>query len=87
MKTKTSYTQNYSTFAGEIDIDDFSTETPNKQRINKYIEADNLEKTIIEKERQKKEMKNYQSMTLEELREIRPNLFHHIFPYAVHNHR
>lgn len=71
MKTKTSYTQNYSTFAGEIDIHDFSTETPNKQRINKYIEADNLEKTIIEKERQKKEMKNYQSMTLEELREMK----------------
>lgn len=71
MKTKTSYTQNHNTFAGEIDIDDFSTETPNKKRINKYIEADNLEKTIIEKERQKKQMKNYQSMTLEELREMK----------------
>lgn len=68
---KTSYTQNHNTFAGEIDIDDFSTETPNKKRINKYIEADNLEKTIIKKERQKKEMKNYQSMTLEELREMK----------------
>ena len=65
------YTQNHNTFAGEIDIDDFSTETPSKKRINKYVEADNLEKTIIEKERQKKEMKNYQSMTLEELREMR----------------
>lgn len=65
---KTSYTQNYNTFAGEIDIEDFSTSSPNKKRINKYIEADNLEKMIIEKERQKKEMKNYQSMTLEELR-------------------
>ena len=71
MKTKTSYTQKHNTFAGEIDIDDFSTETPNKKRINKYIEADNLEKTIIEKEKQKKEMKNYQSMTLEELREMK----------------
>ena len=68
---KTNYTQNYNTFAGEIDIEDFSTETPNKKRINKYVEADNLEKTIIEKEQQKKEMKNYQSMTLEELREMR----------------
>ena len=71
MKTKTNYTQNHNTFAGEIDIDDFSTETPNKKRINKYIEADNLEKAIIKKERQKKEMKNYQSMTLEELREMK----------------
>ena len=68
---KTSYTQNYNTFAGEIDIEDFSTEAPNKKRINKYVEADNLEKMIIEKEQQKKEMKNYQSMTLEELREMR----------------
>jgi hypothetical protein len=41
---KTSYTQNYNTFAGEIDIEDFSTSSPNKKRINKYIEADNLEK-------------------------------------------
>ena len=69
MKTKTNYTQNHNTFAGELDIDDFSTEMPNKRRINKYIEADSLEKTLIEKERQKKEMKTYQSMTLEELRE------------------
>ena len=44
------YTQNHNTFSGEIDIYDFSTETPNKKRINKYVEADNLEKTIIEKE-------------------------------------
>ena len=71
MKTKTNYTQNHNTFAGELDIDDFSTEMPNKRRINKYIEADSLEKTLIEKERQKKEMKNYQSMTLEELREMK----------------
>ena len=71
MTIKTSYTQNHNTFAGEIDIDDFSTVFPNKKRINKYIEADNLEKTIIKKERQKKEMKNYQSMTLEELREMK----------------
>ena len=53
---KTSYTQNYNTFAGEIDIDDFSTETPNKKRINKYVEADNLEKIIFEKEQVKKKM-------------------------------
>lgn len=71
MKTKTNYAQKHNRFAGEIDIDDFSTFSPNKKRINKYIEADNLEKTIIEKERQKKEMKKYQSMTLEELKEMK----------------
>ena len=31
MKTKTSYAQNHNTFAGEIDIEDFSTETPGKK--------------------------------------------------------
>ena len=71
MITETIYTQNHNTFAGELDIDDFSTEMPNKRRINKYIEAGSLEKTLTEKERQKKEMKNYQSMTLEELREMK----------------
>ena len=63
---KTSYTQNYNTFSGEIDIEDFSTSTPNKKRINKYVEADNLEKTIFEKEQVKKKMNIYKSMTLEE---------------------
>ena len=71
MKTKTNYTQNHNTFAGELDIDDFSTEMPNKRRINKSIEADSLEKTLVEKEQKKREMKNYQSMTLEELREMK----------------
>lgn len=71
MITKPNYTQNHNTYAGEIDINDFSTFSPNKKRINKYIEADNLEKTIIEKERQKNEMKKYQRYTLEELKEMR----------------
>ena len=51
---KTSYTQSHNTFAGEIDIDDFSTETPNKKRINKYIEADNLEKQLLKRSDRKK---------------------------------
>ena len=68
---KTSYAQNYNTFAGEIDIEDFSTETPNKKRINKYAEADNFEKTIFEKEQVKKKMNTYKSMTLEELKEMK----------------
>lgn len=71
MITKPNYTQNHNTFAGEIDINDFSTFSPSKKRINKYIEADSLEKTIIEKEIQKNEMKKYQSITLEELREMK----------------
>ena len=71
MITKPNYTQNHNTFAGEIDINDFSTFSSSKKRINKYIEADSLEKTIIEKERQKNEMKKYQRYTLEELKEMK----------------
>lgn len=70
-RTVTVTSKNHNTYAGEIDINDFSTETPNKKRINKYVEADSFEKTIIEKEQQKKKMKKYQSMTLEELREMK----------------
>ena len=71
MITKPNYTQNHNTFAGEIDINDFSTFSSSKKRINKDIEADSLEKTIIEKERQKNEMKKYQRYTLEELKEMK----------------
>lgn len=71
MKDTTITKTNHNTFAGEIDIDDFSTFSPNKKRINTYAEADIFEKTIIEKEQQKNEMKKYQSMTLEELREMK----------------
>lgn len=61
----------HNTYAGEIDIEDFSTSSPNKKRINKYVEADNLEKTIQDKERIKKKMNTYKSMTLEELKEMK----------------
>lgn len=70
-KTVTITSKNHNTYAGEIDIADFSTCSPNKKRINKYVEADNLEKSISEKGLNRKEMKKYQSMTLEELREMK----------------
>lgn len=71
MITETFYTQSHNTFAGEIDIADFSTESPNKKRIDKYAKADNLKKHLLKKEQKKREMKNYQSMTLEELKEMK----------------
>lgn len=64
-------TKKHNTFSGEIDIEDFSTFSPNKKRINTYVEADNFEKTIIEKEQQKNEMKKYQRYTIEELKEMK----------------
>lgn len=71
MKDATITKIKHNKFAGEIDIDDFSTFSPNKKRINTYVEADNFEKTIIEKGATENEMKKYQSMTLEELREMK----------------
>lgn len=61
----------HNTFSGEIDIEDFSTFCPNKERINKYVKADNLQKNIEEKLNNKKMEEKYKTMTLEELREMR----------------
>ena len=46
---KTNYTENHNTYSGVIDVEDFSTSTPNKKRINKYQDAINLEKTMHDK--------------------------------------
>ena len=65
--TTGNYESNHSTFGGEIDIEDFNTYSPNKKRISNQIEADNLQETIKNKNKEKK----YNNMTLEELRELR----------------
>lgn len=70
MKT-TNYTENHNTYSGIIDIEDFSTSSPNKRRISKYQEANNLEKYLLEKEKMSQRMNKYKSMTLEELRELK----------------
>ena len=62
------YKTNYSLYGGEIDIEDFNTNTPNKKRINNQAEALNLQKTL-EKEHQMK--KQYENMTMEELRNMK----------------
>ena len=56
---KTNYTENHNTYSGVIDVEDFSTSTPNKKRINKYQDAINLEKTIHDKEQVMKKMNTY----------------------------
>lgn len=70
MVEKTKQLKKHDTYAGEIDINDFSTWQPNKARINKYAEADDLKNILDMKEKQKKEMNNYFSMTFDELRGI-----------------
>lgn len=64
--------ENFSkTWSGEISIEDFNTSVPNKKRINNQYEANNLEKSIKDNQLKKKKQKDYSSMTLEELRELR----------------
>ena len=65
--TTGNYESDHSTFGGEIEIEDFNTYFPNKKRISNQIEADNLQETIKNKNKEKK----YKNMTLEELRELR----------------
>ena len=65
------YTTNHNNYSGVIDIEDFSTYEPNRQRIYKYQDADNLEEKMKSKDKVKKKMNTYKSMTLEELKELR----------------
>lgn len=69
------YTENYKTdhtrFGGEITIKDFDTYLPNKKRISNQIDANNLQESITKKKNERNEVKKYQNMTLEELREMK----------------
>ena len=55
------YNRNNTIYSGEIDIEDFNTYSPNKKRISNQIEANNLQQTIENKNKEKK----YKNMTLE----------------------
>ena len=65
------YEENYSTFSGEIQIEDFNTYSPNKKRINNQMEAINFPETIKKKQIKKDKEEKYKNMTLEELKEMR----------------
>lgn len=58
------YEVDHTTFGGEIDLEDFSTTIPNKNRINNQVKA-------INDSYQRKEEQKYRNMTLEELKEMR----------------
>lgn len=59
---------NYSSFGGEIDIEDFSTTEPNRKRINKYKVADDLQSTLKKRKETEDLALHY---TLEELKEMK----------------
>lgn len=61
---------NNNTFSGEIDIEDFSTYLPNKKRINKYAEADNLQKNIEKKLNKINMEEKYKKMTFDDLKTV-----------------
>ena len=65
------YEENYSTFSGEIQIEDFNTYSPNKKRISNQIEAINFSETIKKKQIKKDKEEKYKNITLEELKEMR----------------
>ncbi|WP_285814931.1 hypothetical protein [Thomasclavelia cocleata] len=62
---------NHSIYGGNIDIEDFDTNSPNKKRINNQIKSLSLHQYLIQKENIRKEYKKYMHMTLEELREMK----------------
>lgn len=57
----------HNTFGGEIEIDDFSTTSPSKQRITNQTAANNLSKLIAQEQKQREENEMYKSMTLDKL--------------------
>ena len=69
--TQSNYKQDYTTFSGEIQIEDFNTYSPNKKRISNQIEAINFSETIKKKQIKKDKEEKYKNMTLEELKEMR----------------
>ncbi len=69
--TTQTYDVNHSAFGGEIEIDDFNTTCPYKNRINNQITASNLHNAIKDKQNKKDNERKYKNMTLEELKEMK----------------
>lgn len=70
--TETNNTQSYYTnFGGLIDIDDFNTSKPNRNRINNQVDATNLPKELKQKKQKKFLEEQYKNMNLEELKEMK----------------
>ncbi len=65
------YKVDHSIFGGEIEIEDFNSNMPNKRRVSNQIEAIHLSKVIKDKNKMNNEEERYKSMTLEELKRLR----------------
>lgn len=70
-ETTTTLVKKHNTYGGEIELEDFNTNIPNKKRIINQIDADNLPLLLKKKKDKREEEKMYKSMTLEELREMK----------------
>lgn len=70
-RLETQTTKNHNTFSGVIDAEDFSTTSPNKKRISKYKDADELHAALVEKNKQKSKEESIMHYSLEELREMK----------------
>lgn len=69
--TTMNYGADYAVFGGDIDIEDFSTSEPSRQRIRKQAEAAGLNTKLALMAKETEEKEKYKSMTLEELKEMR----------------
>ena len=58
------YEVDYTKFGGKVDLEDFNTNFPNKNRISNQIKD-------VKESNQRKEQQKYKHMTLEELKEMR----------------
>ena len=56
-------------WGGNIDIEDFNTNFPNKNRINNQVSANELYAVLQKKLKNEKELEKYKKMTLEECKE------------------
>ena len=65
---KENFTNSYS---GIIDIEDFSTEIPNKSRINKYQDANNLRSKCESLKKFQENKEKIMKYSLKELREMK----------------
>ena len=70
-ETQTEIMKNHNNFSGDLTVEDFSTFSPNKKRINTQMVADKLPEKLKNKKIKIEEKKKMQSYTLEELRAMK----------------
>lgn len=64
-------TRTISNYGGIIELEDFSTFSPNRRRISNQADATNLPEFLSKQKEKINEEKKYKNMTLEELREMK----------------